>query len=143
MKLITISGIDKSGKTTLVNAFNKATKYQHFVIEREPSAVRFFCELLNRPFNTSEYNLLITMLKKVPALHVFLYADVKTLRRRFLKHDEPALPGSINMAEHQLNLYQCWSNTKWKNPLVLNTDKKTIDECVQHMIEAINYSHFL
>jgi len=37
MRFITVSGIDKSGKTTIIDEYMRRTKYAHYLVDRDPS----------------------------------------------------------------------------------------------------------
>lgn len=129
MKIVSITGIDKSGKSTIVEEFNKLTGYQHYVIERDPTTVRFFCELLDRPFNENEYKKAIEKFNALPGLKVCLYCDSLVLDERFKKDNEPALPGNLSLYNHQARLIDLFLMAKYTNSLLLETTFQTARSC--------------
>ena len=138
MKFITISGIDKSGKTSVLNALNKITNYQHFIIERDTTAVLFFAKLLHRPIDYSAYKQLIRQFQAFHHLAVFLYADPQIIGARFAVHDEPQLPGNLSIKDHQRQLMIEWKSAVWRYPLSINTTVLSINETVNIIKEKID-----
>jgi hypothetical protein len=141
MRFVSITGMDKTGKTTLVEALNVATNYEHYVIERDPSTVKFFAQLLNRPFYQSEYNKLLWGYKKLCGVHVCLFCDTKVLAKRFQESGEPDLPGHLSMFDHQATLVQEFIKARYKNQLLLNTSDLSVGDCVEQIIDKLNMPH--
>ena len=137
MKMISISGIDKSGKTTILNALNKTTNYQHFVIERDPATVMFFAKLLNRPIDIDEYNKLMWHYRQMPFLSVLLTCEVDVLEKRFHEHNEPALPGMLSIAEHQDGVIRAFFDAQWRFPLVISTSVWDVPQTVDIIINGL------
>ena len=135
--MISISGIDKSGKTTILNALNEATNYQHFVIERDPATVMFFAKLLGRPIDTMEYEKLMYHYRSMPFLSVLLTCDNEDLENRFAEHNEPALPGPLSIADHQSGIIEAFIKANWRFPLIHNTSFWSVKETVAAIIERL------
>jgi len=141
MKFITITGIDKAGKTTLINAFMEATGYEHYVIDRSPDTYCFFNVLRNRvkdPNQIDRYFEFNKKFKDVLDLAVLIYADPKDIRERFIEHDEPPLVGEFSVRDHMILLEDYFNIANYNNTLKLNTSFYSIDECVEMIKEKIN-----
>lgn len=145
MLVVTVSGIDKSGKTTLVKAINEATAWRHYVIERDPSAVLFFSHLLQRHNGMRD-----TLPHEVPQLlshggrrpfkpdlAVFLLCHEVELKERFVATGEPPLVGPLSPTEHQELLFRYFDDQAYPETLVLNTTGSTPELCADRVKSRI------
>jgi hypothetical protein len=137
MKMISISGIDKSGKTTVLNALNEVTNYQHFVIERDPATVMFFAQLLGRPIDMKEYDKLMWHYRQMPFLSVLLTCESCILEDRFAEHNEPPLPGGLSIHDHQSGIIEAFLKAQWRFPLVISTSYWNVRETVELILEKL------
>ena len=140
MKFITVSGIDKSGKTTLISAFMEATKYKHYVVDRDPSNFHFFNVLRDRIKDVkqvSEYGHFQRRFSDFIDLAILLKADTKDLKERFEEHNEPKLVGNLSIEQHQKEIEQFFDSASYKNSLKLNTSILSVEECINKIKEAI------
>ena len=48
--IIIFDGMDKVGKTTLIHALDKATNYEHIIIDRGPNSYLVYDKLYKRPY---------------------------------------------------------------------------------------------
>jgi len=86
--LLIIDGMDRVGKTSLINTIDKKTNYKHLILDRGPLSYRAYSEIYNKKTSFSQYNTLEDSLKKVPHLCVYLYASLEELEKRFIKTNE-------------------------------------------------------
>jgi len=141
MKFITITGIDKAGKTTLINAFMEATNYEHYVIDRSPDTYNFFNIIRKRvkdPMQVDRYFEFNKKIKNVLDLAILIYADPKDIEERFIEHDEPPLVGEHSVREHMTLLEDHFNIANYNNTLKLNTSFYSIDECVKIIKEKLD-----
>lgn len=133
MKFITVSGIDKSGKTTIIDAFMKATNYQHYVVDRDPSNYVALSHIQERNIFDSDIILGQFSVKFSPIvdLAILLTCDIQELKRRFEKTNEPKLPGKYNFSDHQDIIKNYFYSMKYKNSIEINTTNITVDTCVR------------
>lgn len=145
MKMVAISGIDKSGKSTIAKMLNRATCYRHFVIERDPTAVLTFaqeegyarlCDVDKKEYIQS-YEALLFNYRSVPLIAVFLYAPPRVIERRFKQHREPPLINGASIKEHQIKLMTAWKEAHWRYPVAINTHMTSPQETVELIIQKI------
>lgn len=140
MKFITITGIDKSGKTTLINEFMESTGHEHYVIDRSPDTFFFFNILRNRIKDCEQQDRYLDFQNKFSQfvdLAVFLYSSKKDLKERFKEHNEPKIVGNLSLLEHQNEIEKYFDNAGYSNYLKLNTSTLSVEECVEKIKEII------
>jgi len=139
MKLVTITGIDKSGKSTLMDKFNKATNYAYYVTDRDPSTTFHFDRALDRNnIPLDDYDKFMNRFRMVPGLHVCLYCPVQILIQRFQAHNEPTLPGNLTLGDHQMSIINHFLSARFEHSLFLDTSAMIASDCVEQMVHAIN-----
>ena len=141
MKFITVSGIDKSGKTTLIKAFMEETNYQHYVVDRDPSNYFFFNVIRDRikdVSQVSEYGRFQRKFSDFVDLAILLKVNEKDWSKRCEEHKEDPLVGQLSMKNHQKEIEEFFDNAKYKNYLKLNTSILSIEECVNEIKGKIN-----
>ena len=140
MLFITITGIDKSGKSTLIKAFHEATDYEHYVVDRSPDTFNFFNIIRNRIKDCnqiSKYFEFNEKFKNILDLAVLVSADPEDLEKRFIEHLEPPLVGEYSFKDHMILLEDYFNRAKYKNVLKINTSKRSIKECVETIKDKI------
>ena len=140
MLFITITGIDKSGKSTLIKAFHEATDYEHYVVDRSPDTFWFFNVIRDRVKNPNQickYFELNDKLKNVLDLAILISAEPEDLEKRFIEHLEPPLVGEYSFKDHIILLEDYFDRAKYKNVLKINTSKHSIKECVETIKDKI------
>ena len=140
MKFITISGIDKSGKTTIIKELMDKTFYKHYVVDRDPSNYHSLCILQKRHKTISqkeEYKTFTKRFSKIVDLAVLLKCNETTLKERFIKTNEPKLVGFCTIKEHQLLIEQKFDAIGYKNYIKIDTSNKTVSHCVNLIISKL------
>ena len=141
MKFITIDGIDKSGKSTIIAEVFKKTNGKVFIIDRSMSSWHFFNVLLDRIDENSsykkEYNNKLKEFRRIVDLSIFLKVNEEDWIKRCKKENEPPLVGTLSMYDHQLQLEKYFMKARYKNILNLNTSHLTINECVNAILKRL------
>lgn len=140
MKHIIITGIDKSGKTSVIKNLTLATNGNNYIYPRCPSTIYFFNKLENREPNKKYdklYHKSIHKMRDIVDLSVLLYANESDIKERFLEHKEQNLIGNLTITEHMKQIEKYFDECKWHNAIKINTSNYTIDETVDIIMENI------
>ena len=141
MKFISVTGIDKSGKSSLINELYKRTNGLVYVMDRDISTWNFFNEFYRRIKNEKvykkEYKNKLDAFRKLLDLAVILEVNEKDWKERCKKHNEQELIGSFE--EHSNGIRKSFDKARYPNVLRLNTSEKTLDECVKEICKRIGF----
>ena len=140
MKFITVSGIDKSGKTTFINEFMKVTKFKHFIVDRDPSNWNALNIIQNRWGCTDQieqYKKFVAKFRDSVDLAILLVASTNVLEERFVTHNEPKLVGEYNMFTHQKIITQEFKNVGYKNTLIIDTGNINLQDMIENTLTRI------
>lgn len=138
MKFITVSGIDKSGKTSVIDAYMEKTKYRDYLVDRDPSNYMALNDVQDRIQSIDqmdEYYAFTAGFKDFVDLAVLLMCDPAALEKRFALHHEPPLVGDLDFADHQNVIKMYFERVDYPNSLIIDTTDKTIDQCVNLIIK--------
>lgn len=141
MKYITVSGIDRAGKTTLIKGFLEATKYKDYIVDRDPSNI-FALNLIQDRFDDEvqsniDFSIFIEKHKYAVDLAVLLVAEVNDLEKRFIDTDEPTLVGDVSMSDHQEIIRDMFLLVDYPETLVIDTSKVNPEEAVKMLVNKI------
>ena len=142
MKFITITGIDKSGKTSLSHLLWKKFKHKHVIVDRDISTFHFFNLLLDRVKESDkiyfkEYKNKINVYRQLVDLAIILEVNEDDWIKRCSTHDEDPLVGDLSFKDHQAELIRHFNKAKYPNVLKLNTSKLTEDECMSLILKRL------
>lgn len=133
--IVLFEGMDKVGKTTLIRALNKATNYEHIIIDRGPNSYMVYAALYDRPH---EEELLKTEmdLRNTSHLCVYCYADESDIKRRLEEVGEewPDKQGSISVVK---SMFDTSMELSRLDVLYINTSELSIEESVEKIMTAI------
>lgn len=134
-KIIIFSGIDKTGKDTLISSFNRITNFKHSCINRSLPD-NFAYDRLYERGDVLKWLKLDKKLDKDVFVIIYLYSDVKTLKQRFKKTNERdiKLEKDYKKLMNYYNVYFLNTHLKF---MKLNTSKHSIDECLRRIIKFI------
>lgn len=138
MKFITVSGVDKSGKTSIINAYMTKTKYRDYLVDRDPSNYMALNDVQDRIETIEQmdnYYAFVAGYKHIVDLAVLLLADPAALEKRFILNKEPPLVGDLTFCQHQSIIKMYFDRVEYPNSLVIDTTDKTIDQCVNLIIK--------
>lgn len=140
MKFITVSGIDKAGKTSIINAYLKKTKYVDYLVDRDPSNFMSLNDVQDRIQTIEQmdnYYEFIARFKENVDLAVLVTASPDVLDKRFALNHEPPLVGELSKEQHQKMIESYFKIADYPNSLVIDTTDKTIDQCVNLIIKHL------
>lgn len=141
MRVITISGIDKSGKTSLGEKLWNVLGRRAMVIDRDISGHHFFNEIEDRVSGdlvyAREYKRKLGVYRQLVDLAVILEVEEEDWKERCKKTNEPPLIGELNFVDHQKKLISIFNKAKYKNVLRLNTSDLSIDECLSIILKRL------
>lgn len=138
MKFITVSGIDKSGKTSIIDAYMIKTKYRDYLVDRDPSnymALNAIQDRIQDIEQMDSYYGFLEGFKDMVDLAVLLQCNPSALEKRFALNHEPPLVGDMTIEEHQYEIFSWFHRADYPNQLIINTTDKTIDQCVNLIIK--------
>ena len=124
--LLIIDGMDRTGKTTLINYINKQTNFTPLIMDRGPIGYKTYSELYNKKIKPSEYNILEQQLLKVNHLCIYLYTNEATIKQRCIDTNEKIPKRGIkknlqvyNKYYKQSKLRKICFNTKYNLPITI------------------------
>ena len=133
-QLIIIDGVDRTGKTSLINYINKQTNYKPLIMDRGPIGYMAYCEIYKKKVKPSDYWFLERGLTYVPHLCVYLYANVKTIKQRFKDTNEPPLVGGIRK---HLEIYNKYAKDSKLRVIKFNTTYTTTKQIYNQICEYL------
>ena len=133
--IVLFEGMDKVGKTTLIHALNKATNYEHIIIDRGPNSYLVYDEIYKRGHKIDYYKTEMDI-RNSSHLSVFCYADPEDIAKRLTKAGEKfeERQGTILEVDQNFHKKMLMSNL---DVLCLNTSRYSIDTCVKMILEQI------
>ena len=140
MKFITVSGIDKSGKTSIIDEFMKQTHYINYVVDRDPSnyhALSLIQDRIQNSMQIKEYYEFTEKFVSCVDLAIFLSCDSRTLMQRFTTHNEPPIVGSLSFEAHQGVLENEFDKMRYKKTLKFDTSHYSIQEVVDSIVNTV------
>lgn len=133
--LIVFEGVDKSGKTTLKDKFNKRTNFNYVVLDRLTTSSKIYNNFFGR--NRIEYyeEFEKTVLKNFNLLVVLCECNTKIITKRLEKANEK-LPEQLKDIDKVKTAFVEEVEKSFTNYIVINTENQ-IDECIDVIIERI------
>lgn len=135
--LIVFEGVDKSGKTTIIREFNKATNFSYVVLDRFTISGKTYSNVFNRGDFLYQDNVEKSIVKSLPTLCVLCVSDPLVIRCRLTDAKEVLPPEVDNIARTQLLFKAYYNNSNFEHKLFLDTSMLTIDECVKLVKNAV------
>lgn len=126
---------DCTGKTTLINAFNKATNYNHLLDDRRTLSTRAYSIKFNRTKN-GDFKDIEKHLASYP-YHLLVYLTASkedVVKRQSIKNDGY----DANDYDLDKSLFdRCLNSSQYKKVVKLNSSEMTIDEEISEILDAI------
>ena len=128
---------DCTGKTTLINAFNKATNYNHLLDDRRTLSTRAYSIKFNRTEN-GDFKDIEKHLASYP-YHLLVYLTASkedVVKRQSVKNDGY----DANDYDLDKTLFdRCLSSSQYKKVIKLNSSEMTVDEEVEAILDDIKF----
>lgn len=135
---VVFEGLDKAGKTTLEWAFLKATNFKHMIIDRGPIGYMTFDILFDRNNDKSRLDFIDYAKRTTESndfMIVYCFASEEVAMKRLKEHNEEC-PYNYRIAQEILRKNIC-KFYKSEKVLMLDTTNKTVDECVELIIQKL------
>jgi len=131
-KFIILEGVDRSGKGSMQNAIDKATKYKHFVMDRGPIGFMTYCVLFNKPKDLyTEYQHMENVFSQIPnILMIYLTASTEELIDRCIRTNHEILDFDLHK-----KVYESYVKASKIPSITIDTTEKHVDEIVQDLIK--------
>ncbi|AJO60857.1 Deoxyadenosine/deoxycytidine kinase (plasmid) [Bacillus subtilis] len=131
-KIIILEGVDRSGKSTLQHAINKATCYKHIVVDRGPIGFKTYCDLFSRdPQLWDNYDDLEKHLAKMEdVLVIYLDCDTKVLIDRCIQTGHEILDYTLHK-----HFYKFYFDKSPMKKIIVDTTYKTPEEIANDLVK--------
>lgn len=130
-KFINLEGVDRSGKDSMQDAIDKATRYRHLIMDRGPIGFLTYCELFGKPSELyvayAEQERTLSQLKDV--LVIYLTASTETLIDRCINTGHEILDFDRHKEAYETHLH-----TSPFESITVDTTERHVDEIVQDLI---------
>lgn len=136
--IITFEGSsDCTGKTTLINEFNKITNFSHLLRDRGTLSTRAYARKFNREIG-DDFSQIETFINSYPYhLLVYLTASKEDVaKRQALKNDGY----DANDYDIDKTLFdRCLASSKYKKIIKLNSSEMSVSEEIEEILNDIKY----
>lgn len=138
--IVIFDGMDKVGKTTLIHALDKATNYEHIIIDRGPNSYLAYDSIYNRPYATDHRKTEMD-LRNSSHLCIYCYADEDDIKARLHAANEEWAKeqGSITYVRCEFARRMAKSNL---DVLYINTSQCDVDEAVTRIKAVIELKKY-
>lgn len=135
--MIAFEGVDKSGKTTLIREFNKATNFKYFVLDRFIISSLVYDKLFARG-REKYYKKMIKKLKKANVIVVFCNCSESLVRKRLEDANEvlPKELNDINLVEDMFIELIAEYESFFKGTISVCTNS-SIESCVNRIVDGV------
>ena len=134
--IVIFDGMDKVGKTTLIHALDKATDYEHIIIDRGPNSYLVYDKLYKRPYKLDHLKIEMD-LRNTSHLCVYCYADEKDIKCR-LKTAGEEWASEQGIISKVKSIFDNSIRISKLDTIYINTSEKSIDDCIVVIMKAIN-----
>ena len=143
LKFVIFEGPDKSGKSTLFQAFRRRTKYQPLAIERFTGSNFVYDKFYNRPGTLELYLEQELYIQEVFNCYlVVLLPDDEVLEERIL-NEEVGKDKEIALANYsKIGLLfedYYYNKTNFTNKMIMNTGRLSVEEAVDQICHFIDW----
>jgi thymidylate kinase len=143
LKFVIFEGPDKSGKSTLFQAFRRRTKYQPLAIERFTGSNYVYDQFYERESNSDAYLQPEKAIQDVFDCYlVVLIPDDEVLEERIManeigKDKEIALENYVTVSRLFEDYYYIFTN--FRNKMIINTGRLSVEEAVNQILHFIRW----
>lgn len=130
-KFIVLEGCDRTGKDSMQDAIDKATKYKHIITDRGPIGFLAYCEIFSKEEELfRQYLNMEIELAKVPnVLVIYLTCSTEVLIDRCIKTNHEILD-----FDHHKKTYEYYVSTSPLPSITVDTTNNHVTEIVQELI---------
>jgi deoxyadenosine/deoxycytidine kinase len=137
--LIIFEGVDKTGKSTLLGEFNKATKFSYVVLDRFTLSSKVYNKMYGRDRFEFYDNLEREVFKNVNVLTVLCTCKTEIIKERLEKFKEELPTQLMDIDKVKDEFYnQLRFGDNYKNYLIIDTSEDDISLSVNRIIEIVN-----
>lgn len=134
--LIIFEGVDKTGKTTIRDRFNKKTNFGYVVLDRLTTSSKIYNEFFGRDRLGYYKTIEDAMIKAFNVLVVLCECDTKIILER-LRNANEELPEQLRNVDEVKKAFREEVERSFINYVVIDTTNKEIDECVDSIITRV------
>ena len=135
--LVIFEGVDKSGKTTLKDEFNKRTNFKYVVLDRLTTSSKIYNEFFERDRLEYYENFEDVVRESFNVLVVLCECDTSLIVERLAKANEK-LPRQLENIDEVKKRFEEVLERSYENYTVIDTSKTSIKECVESIIAIVN-----
>lgn len=135
--IVIFEGVDKSGKTTLLNEFNKLTEFRYIAIDRFTISSVVYSDIFCRGKNDYYKNVEKIFSENYNVLVVLVKCDESVITKRLQEHNEHLPKKLSNILYVSKKFEDEFSKSYFCNKLVIDTTHESINECVYRIIKKI------
>jgi deoxyadenosine/deoxycytidine kinase len=130
-KFIILEGVDRSGKDSMQDAIDKATKYKHMIMDRGPIGFKAYCEIYNKPTDLFDsYQKMELDVSTLPdVLVIYIDCSTEVLIERCVKTEHEIL----DFDRHK-RIYSYHYRQSPIPRIMVDTTNKNVTEIVQELI---------
>ena len=134
--LIIFEGVDKTGKTTIRDRFNKKTNFGYVVLDRLTTSSKIYNEFFERDRLDYYKTIEDAMIKAFNVLVVLCECDTEIILER-LRNANEELPEQLRNIDEVKKAFREEVERSFINYVVIDTTNKEIDECVDSIITRV------
>ena len=134
--LIIFEGVDKVGKTTIRDRFNKKTNFGYVVLDRLTTSSKIYNRFFGRD-RLGYYELVEdALIRAFNVLIVLCECDTEIILKR-LEDAKEELPKQLKNIYEVKRAFREEVDRSFVNYIVIDTSNKEIDECVENIITRV------
>lgn len=134
--LIIFEGVDKTGKTTIRDRFNKKTNFGYVALDRLTTSSKIYNEFFERDRLDYYKTIEDAMIKAFNVLVVLCECDTEIILER-LRNANEELPEQLRNIDEVKKAFRREVERSFINYVVIDTTNKEIDECVDSIITRV------
>lgn len=131
-KFIILEGVDRSGKDSMQDEIDQATRYKHIITDRGPIGFLAYCEIFNKSDELFQqyWDMEMELKKLSDVLVIYLTAETETLVDRCIKTDHEILD-----FDYHKKVYETFVDSSSLPSIKVDTTHKHVKEIVQDLIK--------
>lgn len=135
--LIIFEGVDKSGKTTIKDKFNKKTNFSYVVLDRLTTSSKIYNNFFDRDRLEYYDRFERSIIRNFDVLVVLCECDTGLIVERLMNANE-VLPEQLKNIDEVKKAFEEEVKKSFTNYIVIDTTKRSIDECVEDIIIRVS-----